>query len=239
VGTVTIETGNAVLDEAYCRVNPGFVPGKYALLAVSDTGSGMDKETVSHIFEPFFTTKEIGNGTGLGLSTVYGIVKQNAGFINVCSEPGLGTTFKIYLPCCQGQAETQDAVQEQITPGGTETVLLVEDDKLLLEFVGSTLKEQGYTVLSAGTPADALAIAREYKSPIHLLITDVVMPGMNGLELKEALMPLYPDIKTFYMSGYTANVIAHRGVLDDGTAFLQKPFSINALAVKVRQVLEG
>ena len=239
VGTVTIETGNAVLDEAYCRVNPGFVPGKYALLAVGDTGSGMDKETVSHIFEPFFTTKEMGNGTGLGLSMVYGIVKQNGGFINIYSEPGLGTTIKIYLPCCQDQAETEDAAQEQIIPGGTETVLLVEDEKLLLEFVGTTLEEQGYTVLAAGSPAEALAMVREYNRPIHLLITDVVMPGMNGRELKEAIMPLYPDIKTLYMSGYTANVIAHQGVLDEGTAFLQKPFLINALAIKVRQVIEG
>jgi len=238
-GTVTIETGNEVLDRAYCRVNPGVVPGKYALLAVSDTGSGMDKETVSHIFEPFFTTKEIEIGTGLGLSTVYGIVKQNGGFINVYSEPGLGTTIKIYLPCCQDQAATEDAAQEQIIPGGTETVLLVEDEKLLLEFVGTTLEEQGYTVLAAGSPAEALAMVREYNRPIHLLITDVVMPGMNGRELKEAIMPLYPDIKTLYMSGYTANVIAHRGVLDEGTAFLQKPFLINALAIKVRQVIEG
>ena len=239
VGTVAIETGNVVLDEAYCRFNPGFVPGKYALLAVSDTGAGMDKETVSHIFEPFFTTKEVGKGTGLGLSTVYGIVKQNGGFINVYSEPGHGTTFKIYLSCCQGQVETEDAVQEQTTHGGTETVLLVEDEKMLLEFVGTVLEEQGYTVLSAGSPAEALAMVREYNSPIHLLITDVVMPGMNGRELKEALKLLYPDIKTLYMSGYTTNVIAHRGVLDDGTAFLQKPFSINALAVKVRQAIEG
>ncbi len=237
-GTVTIETGNVLIDDAYCRLNQDFVPGKYSLIDVSDTGSGMDKETVAHIFEPFFTTKEVGSGTGLGLSTVYGIVKQNGGFINVYSEPGHGTTFKIYLPCCQDHAETEGAVQEQITPGGSETVLLVEDEKLLLEFVGSTLEEQGYTVLSAETPADALTIAREYKSPIHLLITDVVMPGMNGLELKEAIMPLYPEIKTLYMSGYTANVIAHRGVLDHGTAFLQKPFSINTLAVKVRQVIE-
>jgi len=238
-GTVIIETGNAVLDEVYCRVKPGFIPGEYALLAVSDTGSGMDKETASHIFEPFFTTKEIGKGTGLGLSTVYGIVKQNCGFINVYSEPGYGTTFKIYLPCCQGQADKQDAVQEQTTPGGTETVLVVEDEKMLLKFVGSVLEEQGYKVLAAGTPADALTMARDYNSPIHLLITDVVMPGMNGRELKEALSPLYPDIKTLYMSGYTANVIAHRGMIDEGTAFLQKPFSINALAVKVRQVIEG
>jgi DNA-binding NtrC family response regulator len=130
-------------------------------------------------------------------------------------------------------------VQEQTTPGGTETVLIVEDEKMLLEFVGTVLEEQGYKVLAAGTPADALTLAREYNSPIHLLVTDIVMPGMNGRELKEALTPLYPDIKTLYMSGYTANVIAHRGVLADGTAFLQKPFSINALAVKVRQVIEG
>ena len=238
VGTVTIGTGNAVLDEAYCRVNPGFVPGKYAMLTVSDTGSGMDKETVSHIFEPFFTTKEVGKGTGLGLSTVYGIVKQNCGFIDVHSEPGHGATFRIYLPCCQGQAETENAVQEQIISGGTETVLLVEDEKMLLEFIGTVLEEQGYKVLSAATPADALTIAREYKSPIHLLITDVVMPEMNGRDLKEAITPLYPDIKTLYMSGYTADVIAHRGMLDEGTAFLQKPFLVNALTVKVRQVIE-
>jgi CheY-like chemotaxis protein len=199
----------------------------------------MDKETASHIFEPFFTTKEIGKGTGLGLSTVYGIVKQNCGFINVYSEPGYGTTFKIYLPCCQGQADIQDAVQEKAAPGGTETLLVVEDEKMLLKFVGSVLEDHGYKVLSAGTPADALTIAREYNSPIHLLITDVVMPGMNGRELKEALSPLYPDIKTLYMSGYTADVIAHRGTIDEGTAFLQKPFLVNALTVKVRHVLEG
>jgi PAS domain S-box-containing protein len=239
VGIVAIETGNAVLDEDYCRNNPDVVPGKYALLTVSDTGSGMNKETVSHIFEPFFTTKEVGDGTGLGLSTVYGIVKQNGGFINVNSDPGHGTTFKIFLPCYQGQAEAEDAVHEQTPHGGTETVLLVEDEKMLLEFVGTILEEQGYTVLSAGTPAEALSLAREYNHPIHLLLTDVVMPGMNGRELKEALMPLYPDIKTLYMSGYTADVIAHRGVLNDGTAFLQKPFSINTLAAKVRQVIEG
>ncbi len=238
-GTVTIETGNAVLDESYCRFNPGFVPGEYALLTVSDTGSGMDKETVSHIFEPFFTTKEIGSGTGLGLSMVYGIVKQNGGFINVYSEPGHGTTFKIYLPCCPGQAKTDDAVQEQTTPGGTETVLVVEDEQILLEFVGTVLEEQGYNVLSAVTPAEALIIAHEYNSPIHLLITDMVMPGMNGRDLKEALSPLYPDIKTLYMSGYTADIIALKEIIDEDTAFLQKPFSINALTVMVRQVIEG
>lgn len=238
-GTVIIETQNAVLDEAYCRLKPGFLPGKYALIAVSDTGSGMDNETVSHIFEPFFTTKDIGIGTGLGLSTVYGVIKQNGGFINVYSEPGRGTTFKIYLPVCLAGAEKEEVLQEQMPSGGTETVMVVEDEKMLLEFVETILKEQGYSVVSAGSPAEALTIAREFGSSIHLLITDVVMPSMNGRELKEALMPLYPDIKTLYMSGYTANVIAHHGVLNDGTAFIQKPFSINALAAKVRQVIEG
>lgn len=239
VGKVTIETENAVLDESYCRVNPGFVPGEYALLSISDTGSGMDKETVSHIFEPFFTTKEIGKGTGLGLAMVYGIIKQNSGFINVHSEPGHGTTFKIYLPRCQDQVQADDLVKEEIIPGGTETVLVVEDEKMLLEFVGTILEEQGYKVLSAEIPADALTMAREYKNPIHLLITDVVMPEMNGREVKEAVTLLHPDIKAIYMSGYTADVIALKGIIDEGAAFLQKPFTINSLALKVREVLDG
>jgi len=239
LGRVTIETGSASIDEAYCRANPGFMPGKYSLLAVSDTGFGMDKETVSHIFEPFFTTKEIGKGTGLGLAMVYGIVKQNSGFINVHSEPGHGTTFKIFLPWYKSQPEIEDVVQEQINPRGTEAVLVVEDEKMLLEFVGSILKQQGYKVLAAGTPADALKMVREYDSPIHLLITDVVMPGMNGRDLKEAIVYLYPDIKTLYMSGYTADVIALKGIIEEDTAFLQKPFSVNSLALKVREVIEG
>ncbi|MFO7666694.1 MAG: PAS domain S-box protein [Desulfobacterales bacterium] len=239
VGRVTIETENALLDEFYCRVNPGFVPGEYAMLVVSDTGYGMDKETVTHIFEPFFTTKEIGKGTGLGLAMVYGIVKQNSGFINVQSEPSQGTIFKIYLPRCKAQVETEDMVQEEITPGGKETVLIVEDEKMLLEFVGTILEEQGYKILAAETPAVALTMAREYNSSIHLLVTDVVMPGMNGREVKEAVKHLYPDIKTIYMSGYTADIIALKGIIDEGTAFLQKPFTINLLSSKVREVLDS
>ncbi|MBU1398315.1 MAG: PAS domain S-box protein [Proteobacteria bacterium] len=239
VGRVTIEIGNTVLDEAYCRVNPGFVPGKYALLTISDSGSGMNEETLSHIFEPFFTTKEVGKGTGLGLAMVYGIVKQNSGFINVYSKPGHGTTFKIYLPWCQGQAETEEVVQEQLSPGGTETVLVVEDEKMLLELAVTILEEQGYNVLSAESPEEAMTIAREYNNPIHLLVTDVVMPGMNGWELKEALAPLYPEIKTIFMSGYTADIIAHKGIIEKGTAFLQKPFTISVLTEKIRQVIEG
>jgi two-component system, cell cycle sensor histidine kinase and response regulator CckA len=239
VGQVTIETGNAVLDESYCRANPGSVLGEYALLTVSDSGSGMDQETVSHIFEPFFTTKEIGKGTGLGLAMVYGIVKQNKGFISVQSEPGCGTTFKIYLPRCYGQAETEAAAQEQISLGGKETVLAVEDEKMLLEFVVTILEELGYKVLAAETPEDALIMAREYKNPIHLLLTDVIMPGMNGHEVRAAIVNLYPDIKTIYMSGYTADIMALKGIIDEGMAYLQKPFSINSLALKVREVLDG
>jgi CheY-like chemotaxis protein len=237
-GTVSIETENAVIDEFYCRARPGFTPGKYAVLAVSDTGSGMDKETLSHIFEPFFTTKDVGSGTGLGLSTVYGIVKQNAGFIDVHSEPYRGTTFKIYLPSCNDQAENMNHVQEKITSGGAETVLVVEDERMLLEFVCSILEEHGYKVLSALTPADALSLLRAHNSPVHLLITDVVMPGMNGLELKDAVLKMHPETRTLYMSGHPADVIARHGVLEKGTMFLQKPFLVAALTEKVRQALE-
>jgi PAS domain S-box-containing protein len=237
-GTVSIETENAVIDGLYCRPRPGFTPGKYAVLSVSDTGSGMDKETLSHIFEPFFTTKDIGSGTGLGLSTVYGIVKQNCGFIDVISEPYCGTTFKIYLPSCHDQAERKIHVQEKITCGGAETVLVVEDERMLLEFVCSILKEHGYNVLSALTPADALSLLRGHSSPVHLLITDVVMPGMNGLELKNAVLNIHPETRTLYMSGHPADVIARHGVLEKGTMFLQKPFLVAELTEKVRQALE-
>lgn len=238
-GRVIIETGNAVLDQAYCSVNEGFIPGQYVMLTVSDSGSGMDTETASQIFEPFFTTKEMGKGTGLGLAMVYGIVKQNSGFINVYSEPGHGTTFKIYLPYCKSKADSEDLVQEQLSFGGSETVLVVEDEKMLLELAVTILEEQGYKVLSAESPEEALTVAREYNSLIHLLVTDVVMPGMNGWELREALAPLYPEIKTIYMSGYSADIIAPKGIFEKGTAFLQKPFTINALAEKIRQMIDG
>jgi PAS domain S-box-containing protein len=239
VGRVIIETRNSVLVESFCRINQGFIPGEYALLTVSDSGSGMDKETVSHIFEPFFTTKEIGKGTGLGLAMVYGIVKQNSGFISVQSEPGSGTTFKIYLPRSKSQIETEDVLQEQIIQKGTGTILVVEDEKMLLEFVCTILEEQGYNVLAAETPADALTMALEYKNHIDLLVTDVVMPGMNGRDVRDAVVTRCPDIKTIYMSGYTADVVAHKGIMEEGSAFLQKPFSINALSLKVREVLNG
>ena len=238
VGSVTIETGNIEFDERYCEGNAGFVPGKYVMMAVSDTGGGMDKHILDHIFEPFFTTKEVGKGTGLGLATLYGIVKQNNGFINVYSEPGQGTTFKIYLPRTDtGLAEKTVATADK-NLRGTETVLLVEDEESILNLGASILAQHGYTVLSAKSPLEALALAKHHDGPVHLLVTDVVMPRMNGKELQKKLCAIRPGIKSLYMSGYTANAIAHHGVLDKGVYFLQKPFSVMAMAEKVREVLD-
>jgi len=240
IGQVTIETSNAIFDEAYCAEHTGCVPGDYVLLAVSDDGSGMDKATQAHLFEPFFTTKGVGQGTGLGLATVYGIVKQNNGFINVYSEPGKGTTFKIYLPRFEGEAaQLADEKAEAATGGGAETILLVEDEPAVLKLGVKTLELLGYDVLSAGMPSEAIRLVQQHPGKIHLLITDVVMPEMNGRELAHRLMELKPDMKCLYMSGYTANTIAHRSILDEGVYFLQKPFSTQALAQKVRTVLEA
>ncbi|MFZ3207411.1 MAG: ATP-binding protein [Geobacteraceae bacterium] len=237
-GKVTIETGNAVFDETYCADHAGFVAGEYVLLAVSDDGSGMDKDILDQIFEPFFTSKGVGQGTGLGLSTVYGIVKQNNGFINVYSEPGKGTTFRIYLPRYAGQAvDVQRERAAKIPLSRGETVLVVEDEPAILKMGKMMLEELGYQVLAAGTPGEAISLAEEQTSEIHLLITDVVMPEMNGRDLAVRLQSLYPNIKNLFMSGYTANVMARRGVLDEGMNFIEKPFSMNDLAVKVREAL--
>jgi two-component system cell cycle sensor histidine kinase/response regulator CckA len=239
VGKVAIETGNVRFDEDYCADHAGCVPGEYVMLAMSDDGSGMDKEVLSKLFEPFFTTKEIGKGTGLGLATVYGIVKQNNGFINVYSEPDQGTTFRIYLPRHRGKAEQAqtEGFQEPVI-GGQETVLVVEDEPALLDMSKLILEKHGYRVLTAGTPGEATRLAEEYTGEIHLLMTDVVMPEMNGRDLAKIMLSLYPNLKRLFMSGYTANVIAHHGVLDDGVHFLQKPFSRKELAVKVREALD-
>ena len=239
VGKVTIETGNAVFDETYCADHPGFIAGEYALLAVSDDGCGMDKETIDQIFEPFFTSKEIGKGTGLGLAMVYGIVKQNNGFINVYSEPGIGTTFRIYLSRHVGP--TPDMSREkaaEIPLSRGETVLLVEDEPAILSMGKIMLEQLGYRVLATDRPGEAIRMAEEHAGEIQLLLTDVVMPNMNGRDLAERLHSLYPSMKSLFMSGYTADVIAHRGVLDKSVNFLQKPFSLRDLAVKVRQALK-
>jgi len=239
-GRVTIETANMVFDEVYCVKHPGSIPGEYALLAVSDDGCGMGKETQSKLFEPFFTTKEPGKGTGLGLATVYGIVKQNNGFINVYSELGYGTSVKIYLPRYAHKStlmSEKDTVKLSVS--GSETILLVEDEPAILRMTAMMLKLQGYTVLVSATPGKAISLAREHAGDIHLLITDVVMPEMNGRDLAKNLSSLYPDIKCLFMSGYTADIIAHHGMLDKGVHFINKPFSINGLATIVRDVLDG
>ena len=239
VGQMTIETSNAQFDEAYCQANIDSVPGHYVLLAVSDNGCGMDNETRAQIFEPFFTTKPQGQGTGLGLATVYGIVKQNNGFITVHSKPGHGTTFKIHLPRHETEAMPSDVASESSkAPKGSETVLLVEDEKALLKLTRKMLKQLGYTVLSADSPIKALQLTEEYPGIIHLLITDVVMPSMSGRDLQLRLCALRPSIKCLFVSGYTTDVIAHQGILDEGVQFLQKPFAIKTLATKVRETLE-
>ena len=240
VGKVTIETENTSFDEDYCADHPGFVPGDFVLLAVSDNGCGMDKEILDKIFEPFFTTKDVDKGTGLGLAMLYGIVKQNNGFINVYSEPDKGTTIKIYLSRHKGKAtDTQEESPAEIPPGQGETLLLVEDDLPVLKLGKKILDGLGYTVLTAGTPEKAIGLAKEHAGEIHLLVTDVIMPEMNGRELAQRLQLIYPDIKHMFMSGYTANAIAHHGVLDKGVHFIQKPFSRRDLAVTVRKALDS
>ncbi|MGO8945017.1 MAG: PAS domain S-box protein [Syntrophobacteraceae bacterium] len=239
VGAITLRTENVVIDDSNWADTPEFIPGEYVLLTVSDNGSGMSEEVRSNIFEPFFTTKEIGKGTGLGLSTVYGIVKQNDGFIYVESEPGKGTTFKIYLP--RFEAETAHVPSGEINVKrltGTETILLVEDDEAILDLGKMILENLGYTVLAAQTVVDSISLVKEHPGDIHLVITDVVMPEMNGRELAEKLRVIRPNLKCLYMSGYTADVIAHRGILDGGLNFIQKPFRRDDLAAKVRQVLD-
>ncbi|RPH47632.1 MAG: PAS domain S-box protein [Desulfobacteraceae bacterium] len=239
VGNITIETGKAEFNDAYCSKYTDFVPGQYVLLAVSDNGCGMDKETLEKIYEPFFTTKEIGKGTGMGLATVHGIVKQNNGFVNVYSEPGKGTTFKIYLPRHEeGEMKIDELYRQAGHLAGTETVLLVEDNEALLKMAKIMLEGLGYTVLAAGSPDEAVKLAEQYEGEVHLLVTDVVMPKMSGRDLQRRLSALRPDMKYLFMSGYTTNVIAHRGILDEGVNFLQKPFHMEELAAKLREALE-
>jgi two-component system, cell cycle sensor histidine kinase and response regulator CckA len=240
VGRVAIETDNVTLDEGDCTRYPEAVPGDYVLLAVSDDGCGIDKEILDKLFEPFFTTKEVGKGTGLGLPMIYGIVKQNNGIVNVYSEPGEGTTFKIYIPRHIGEDKREQKQSAGLSlVGGHETVLLVEDEPILLQMGKAMLERLGYRVLDANSPAEAVKIAEEHKNDIHLLITDVIMPEMNGRDLADKLLSLHPHLKLLFMSGYTADVIAHHGVLDPGVKFVQKPFSMKDLANRIREALES
>jgi two-component system cell cycle sensor histidine kinase/response regulator CckA len=238
-GKLTIETNNIYLDENYAKQHIAVIPGSYLMLAVSDTGTGMSEKTQNQIFEPFFTTKGVGQGTGLGLSTVYGIVKQSGGNIWVYSELGHGTTFKVYLPRVDEGAqdyERIDVAEEYVQ--GTETILLAEDEEIVRKLARTILESYGYRVFEAANGGAALLICERYKEPIHLLITDVIMPEMSGRELAERLSQLRPEMKVLYMSGYTDNAIVHHGVLDEGTNFIQKPFAPDALAQKIREVLD-
>jgi len=240
-GRLTIETANVFLDEDYAQRHVSVKPGSYVMLAVSDNGCGMDQETQSHLFEPFFTTKEKGKGTGLGLSTVYGIVKQSGGNIWAYSELGRGTTFKIYLPMVTQAVKEKYARPERrrISARGAETILLVEDEKAVRMMIGKTLQSKGYAVLEAQHGQEALSICEDYSGPIHLMVTDVVMPLMSGKELAEQLAPQRPEMKVLYMSGYPDNSIVQHGVLEPGTEFLQKPFTLNTLEAKVREILDA
>ncbi len=239
-GVLTIETANAVVDEGYARQHIAIVPGRYVMLAVSDTGSGMDADIQTHMFEPFFTTKERDKGTGLGLATSYGIVKQSGGYIWVYSELGKGTTFKIYLPRVDANIEVAGVpVSQEAATGGSETILLVEDAEALRALAREVLERAGYMVLAASDGSEAVRMAEQRKTPIHLLLTDVVMPGMSGREVAEQLKRHRPEIKVVYMSGYTDNAIVHHGVLEEGVAFLPKPFTGKSLVRRVRQVLDS
>jgi PAS domain S-box-containing protein len=237
-GRLTVETDNATLDENYSRTHPGVAAGDYAMLAVSDTGTGMNPEVRSHIFEPFFTTKERGKGTGLGLSIVYGIVKQHGGDIWVYSEPGKGTTFKIYLPQTASGAASADVDSASPPVCGSETVLLVEDEAGVRKLVRGILEQHGYSVLEAESGQQALDLEAGHEGPIDLLLTDVVMPEMSGRAVAEALTLARPEMKVLYLSGYTDHVVVDRGVLAAGARFLQKPFSPEALTRKIREVLD-
>ena len=239
-GDLTIETANVNFDDEYVREHPAVKAGPYVMLAISDSGIGMDSATQARLFEPFFTTKEKGKGTGLGLSTVYGIVKQSNGFIWVYSELGKGTTIKIYFPRAEGTI-TRIPKEERLEKavGGTETLLITEDESSVRSLATRILSEQGYTMLEASNGIEALVIARAFPGEIHLVITDVVMPGMGGKALIAQLKEARPGIKALYISGYTDNAIVHHGILDSDVVFLQKPFTVESLARKVREVIDS
>jgi CheY-like chemotaxis protein len=238
-GKLTIETRNIIMDEEYASHHIGVRPGRHVMLAVTDTGTGMDAETKRRVFEPFFSTKEVGHGTGLGLSMVYGIVKQSNGSIWVYSEPGRGTTFKIYLPVVDEDVTNAAEINAELVLNGSETILIVEDDELVRKLTSDVLKMFGYRVLTAANGAEAIAAYEATEQTIDLLLTDVVMPIMSGRELADRMAELFPDILILFMSGYTDNAVVHQGVLDADAHFIQKPFHTDALVKKIREVLDS
>lgn len=238
-GRLTVETANCHLDDRYARLHPGIPAGQYVLIAVTDTGVGMTTDILEKAFDPFFTTKDVSKGTGLGLSQVYGFVKQSGGHVKIYSEPGQGTTIKIYLPrhyAADTERQVAD-VAEVAEARGTETILLVEDDVRVLDLTAASLRELGYTVLVAGNAKEAL-VQLESDATVDLLLTDIVMPEMNGRRLADAASKLRPELKVIFMTGFTKNAVVHNGVLDPGVNFLAKPFSLEELSTKIREVLE-
>lgn len=236
-GILEVETKNIFLDHAFCEMHKGADPGNYVLLSVHDTGKGIDNETMKHIFEPFFTTKEIGKGTGLGLATVYGIVRQSGGYIDVQSQEGSGTTVAIYLPRVDKVPETVEKHESKVAEGKNETILFVEDDDMVRNMVAAVLEQYGYNVIEAENGSVAMKRC-EQEDKIHLMITDVVMPGTSGPDLVRQIITMQPEMKVLYISGYTDDAIVHHGVLDENTPFLQKPFTPQKLALKVQELLE-
>jgi len=238
VGEINIETDTVIFHTKDCAGHTTIVPGEYVVLAVSDNGCGMEKEVMDKIFEPFYTTKKVGHGTGLGLSTIYGIVEQHRGFVKVSSEPGKGTTFKIYLPQYLGEiGKTETQGSSAIQQGQGETVMIVDDDKAVLKLTSRMLKNIGYSVLTANKPAEAIKMAHKQTDVIHLLISDMVMPEMNGQDLVERILTLHPESKYLFMSGHTANIIANQGIMTESVPLIQKPFTAKELAAKVRDIL--
>jgi CheY-like chemotaxis protein len=240
-GKLTIEAANVFIDEEYCRVNPELSPGQFVTICVSDTGTGMSKDVLDRAFEPFFTTKDMGQGTGLGLSQVYGFVKQSGGHIKLYSEPGQGTTVKMYFPRLVGRgAEEDDGLSEPVEVGEQgETILVVEDDDDVREYLLDALRDLKYHVISASNADGALNILKRAAVRVDLLLTDVIMPGANGRELGRRAQQLRPSLKILYMTGYSRNAVVHQGRLDDGVEFIQKPMTQADLSARVRQILDG
>jgi CheY-like chemotaxis protein len=240
VGQIIISTADVFFEAAHCAVNPDCQPGRYTRISVHDDGCGMDADTLARVFEPFFSTKGLGEGTGLGLSIVYGVVRQNGGFVQVDSAPGMGKEFRLFLPVDPGEVQASKPGVSPIEPaGGHETVLLVEDEPAVLRFARRVLQDAGYAVLVAASPSEGLRLASEHPGPLHALVTDVIMPDMNGVVLAERVRQAHPEVRSVFMSGYAEDIISRQGALEPGVRFLQKPFTLQDLKRTLREALDG